>query len=599
MKRGFAILLIAIICCGFIPQHRAARPITVADLYAKAITALTIKHDTLEAIVALEAIFQRDSNYAPALYQLSHITKVPKNAVQYAERAYRSDTSNYYYLENFGRALIEADERTKALPVFEKIVQKSTDPNHYRILAILLGDAKNNEEALAVLDSAEVRFGRIPQMIKMRQFLLLRMGRILEAEAEAKRSVEEAPYIAENHITLGNIYASTRRDSLAVVSYHNAIAVDSLDIRSWVALANYYSRKEDMSSYLSLLPRIIASEQLPLADKISEWKTLIENKDHYRKYYIWYDTIIKQLYILNPDNLEVTYLYIDHLMASGDKEEAVRLVKDLAKRGKPTQKEFEHIIFLEEALNRPDSVAHYINLATQQLSDNGYFLALKAALAEEKKEYDKAAEIYKSVAKLVTDDKQRSGVYAAVARVEWRRDNMKGCYKAFDKALKCVKDNDTLRSDIYSALGDIEHERGDMKRVYQAYDKALKCYADNAGVLNNYAYYLSLEERDLERALEMIERALKLSDKNTTFLDTKAWVLYKLGRYAEAKRYMQQALSLYRGKDHTYALHYGDILHALGEEFMAKIYWRKALEQGADKEEIEKRFLPDKNGAQK
>ena len=40
------------------------------------------------------------------------------------------------------------------------------------------------------------------------------------------------------------------------------------------------------------------------------------------------------------------------------------------------------------------------------------------------------------------------------------------------------------------------------------------------------------------------------------------------------------------------ALHYGDILHALGEEFMAKTYWRKALERGADKEEIERRFMP-------
>jgi tetratricopeptide (TPR) repeat protein len=71
-----------------------------------------------------------------------------------------------------------------------------------------------------------------------------------------------------------------------------------------------------------------------------------------------------------------------------------------------------------------------------------------------------------------------------------------------------------------------------------------------------------------------------------------AWVLYKLGRYAEAKKYMQQALSLDRQQSAELALHYGDILYALGEEFMAKTYWRKALERGADKEEIEKRFLP-------
>ena len=61
---------------------------------------------------------------------------------------------------------------------------------------------------------------------------------------------------------------------------------------------------------------------------------------------------------------------------------------------------------------------------------------------------------------------------------------------------------------------------------------------------------------------------------------------------------MQQALSLDRQQSPELALHYGDILHALGEEFMAKTYWRKALERGGDKEEIERRFLPEK-GEQK
>ena len=118
-------------------------------------------------------------------------------------------------------------------------------------------------------------------------------------------------------------------------------------------------------------------------------------------------------------------------------------------------------------------------------------------------------------------------------------------------------------------------------------------------VLNNYAYFLSLDNRDLERALTMITRALALSENNSTYLDTMAWVLYRLVRYAEAKKYMQQALSLDRANSAELAMHYGDILHALGEEFMAKTYWRKALERGADKEEVEKRFLPEKTKQKK
>lgn len=159
-------------------------------------------------------------------------------------------------------------------------------------------------------------------------------------------------------------------------------------------------------------------------------------------------------------------------------------------------------------------------------------------------------------------------------------------------------ENDTLRSSLLGSIGDIEHQRNNMKQCYKCYDKALRLHGDNAMVLNNYAYFLSLEGRQLERALTMASRAIALSENNSTYLDTMAWVLYKLGRYAEAKKYMQQALSLDRQQSAELMLHYGDILHALGEEFMAKTYWRKALEKGADKEEVEKRFLPD-NGETK
>ena len=168
----------------------------------------------------------------------------------------------------------------------------------------------------------------------------------------------------------------------------------------------------------------------------------------------------------------------------------------------------------------------------------------------------------------------------------------------FKEALTATN-NDTLRSQLWGSIGDLEHSRNRQKRCYKAYDKALRLYSDNASVLNNYAYFLSLEKRNLERALKMATRANELSENNATFLDTKAWILYTLGRYAEAKKVMQLALSLNRSKSYEYMLHYGDILHALGEEFMAKTYWRKALELGADAKEIEKRFLPDISTQQK
>ena len=565
MKKVVAILLAALFCCGFIPQHKAARqkaPLKpVSELYSEAIKAITIHKDTLNAVAAIEAIFQQDSNYAPALNLLSKLTRVPQNAIEYSERAYRADTTNRYYLEDYGAALVEGGEYGRAIPVFKKIVSKSTEPNHYRVLALLLDNSRRTDEALAVLDTAEVRFGRIPQLGRMRQYYLLKTGQTLAAEADARRAIEETPYLAENHIALAEIYAATRRDSLAIASYQRAIAIDTLAVEPWMILGEFHQRRGNISAYLAILERVFANEQYPLQSKLDMWKSLANDINAYRKFYPQYDALIKRLYIHNPESKGVASLYAEHLILSGEVKEAVRLYKQLIDYKKPQLVDFLRVIEVENHLNRPDSVRHYTDLALALFPHNTDLLYMRGALAMRKKEYDDALALY-------------------------------------NEALKHA-DNDTLRSSLWGAIGDVEHERNDKKRCYKAYNKAIKYFADNAGVLNNYAYYLSLENRDLERALTMITRALALSESNSTYLDTMAWVLYKLGRYAEAKKYMQQALSLTRSKDFTFSLHYGDILHALGEEFMAKTYWRKALEQGADKEEIEKRFLPDKTKQKK
>ena len=558
MRKGFAILLVALLCCGFIPQHKASRQRVeqkpISELYSEAIKSVTIRRDTLNALGAIEAIFQQDSNYAPALNLLSRITRVPKNAVNYAERAYLSDTTNRYYLEDYGRTLIQAGEYDKAVPVFEKMVHKSTDPDHYRLLALLLDNNKRTAEALAVLDTAEVRFGRIPQLGRIRQYYLIKSGKTLLAEADARKAVEEAPYLAENHLALAEIYAITRRDSLALASFQQAIAVDTTAVEPYIALGEFYQNRGNKGAYLSILERLFANDQVPLKHKLEEWKALASDLQSYKRYYPQYDALIKRLYIRYPKSEKVAEGYIQHLIVSGEVNEALKLCKLLINYKEPKLEEFTRVIEIENHLNRPDSVRHYIDLALTAFPKNTDLLHMRGALALQKGEHEDALALY-------------------------------------NEALKHA-DNDTLRSSLLGAIGDVEHQRNNMKRCYKAYDKSLRLYADNAMVLNNYAYFLALEGKNLEHALAMATRAISISQNNPTYLDTIAWVLYKLGRYAEAKKYMQQALSLDRSKSHEYPLHYGDILHALGEEFMAKTYWRKALERGAKKEEIERRFEP-------
>ena len=184
--------------------------------------------------------------------------------------------------------------------------------------------------------------------------------------------------------------------------------------------------------------------------------------------------------------------------------------------------------------------------------------------------------------------------------------------KAYRESLRYA-DTDSLRGVIWGMIGDTWHQqaaaevpgldesrtakegrsgpyRKAMKECYKAYERSLAYSPDNPMVLNNYAYFLSLEERDLERALSMSSRAVALTDNNPTFLDTHAWVLFKLGRTDEAKKVLQKAVALDGQKSPELMVHYGDILHELGEQFMAEVYWKRALEKGYDARQIELRL---------
>lgn len=558
MKKGLLIVVIALFCCGFIPQHRASRQQapqkSVSELYTEAIKSITIYQDTLKTLHALRRLLDQDSTFAPAMNLYSRIANKPETAVRYAEAAYLSDTTNNHYLEDYARALITASKYDRAIPVFQKMVRHSTDPNHFNILALLLDDKNRYSEAVAVVDSAEVRFGRISELSRLRQYCLLKLGKTLEAEADARKAVEEAPYVVQNHLTLAKLYALTKRDSLAIRSYMNAIQLDSLMVGPWMELYEYSEKTDRKEACLVIMENLFKNKNFPLKAKVEMWNKWSGDRKSYEEFYYKYDNLAKTLFIHNSEDRSVVELYSVHLYVSGQKEEALQVLKQFLKQQKsPKVEDFTNIIHLESNIDRLDSVAYYANLALKHHPKNTQLLQLRSYVAQEHKKYDEAISYMNEALKYAEDDKSRS--------------------------------------EMWSSIGILESQRGEHKLCIKAYKKALKYNADNSGALNNLAYEYSLEGRNLEEALTMVNRALELSQNNPTTLDTKAWVLYKLGRYAEAKKVMQQAISLDRSKSPEYPLHYGDILYALGEEFMAKTYWRKALERGADKEEIEKRFL--------
>lgn len=142
--------------------------------------------------------------------------------------------------------------------------------------------------------------------------------------------------------------------------------------------------------------------------------------------------------------------------------------------------------------------------------------------------------------------------------------------------------NKDLTADFDTYIGDTYHLLNNKEKSHEAYDRVLRAKPDNIYVLNNYAYYLSLDNQDLEKALQMSAKTIKAEPKNPTYLDTYAWILYKLDRYDEALKYMNKVFKYDKNPQGINYEHLGDIQYKLGDTKNAMKNWKKAKKAGGE-----------------
>ncbi len=553
-------------------------PVVLSDtlsstyLYTEGIKKLAIERDNMAAHNLFRRAIALDSLHAPSLFALSSngLCENEEEAVDMARRAYRIDSTNRWYHGYYGYALITAGRYREALGVYRKLqTTYPKEPDNYRLLAALYEATNDPYMALAVLDSAEMRFGRIGILSRHKRHLLITTRQLDKALEEAQAMVEETPYDRENRVVLAEMYALNNKDSLAQAEYEKALKIDSASVETLLSMSDFYASKQRFGEMLATTQRLYELPDYPLEGKISRFRILTSDIHFYRRYYPQLNALASTLAVRYPDDSRVVMLYGGHLIASGEMEQALVLYKLHLDNEDIGEELHLAVIDMEIYSNRPDSALRYIRRAQSRYPESVTF-------------------------------------YLSEGGLHHNEGNFNAEYAAYRRALKHAK-SDSVRSVIWGTIGDAFHsqsekaaERGGKmaasdarmfaKRSYKAYDKSLKLWSDNVLVMNNYAYFLAEEGRDLERALGMSSRVVELTDKNPTYLDTHAWVLYRLGRYAEAKRVIQQAVAFDTRESAELLVHYGDILDALGEHFSAEIYWRKALEKGYDKAAIERRI---------
>lgn len=382
-----------------------------------------------------------------------------------------------------------------------------------------------------------------------------------------------------------------------------------------LAKMRVYEMMDDKKAAYGVLHSLVVKHPNDFLYRTMLGNWLMQN-DRTKEAYHYFTDVLKE----DPDNATALASLYDYYVEVDDKEQASRLMTRILSSPKTDQD--TKITLLRQYLsgkdiNETDSseVMRLFDLALSTPQPNADIAEFKASyMYMRKMPEDSLYNAFQKVVDLAPDNAQArlqlvlarwgkqdyNGVIALCLPAQqynpdemvfyyfaglayYQKDEPDSTLTTFRKGIAQINDktDPNMASDIYAIMGDVLYQKGEKQAAFEAYDKSLSYKEDNVATLNNYAYYLSLENKDLHRAEQMSYKTIKAEPKNATYLDTYAWILFMQERYAEAKIYIDQALQTMDSTDLSGSIydHVGDIYYMNGLKDEAVTYWGKAVEQ--------------------
>ena len=491
----------------------------------------------------LETLSKADPANDAVWYYLG-MTQYSQGQMDKAEVSLRKaaelDSENFWYRRTLARLLFAQGRIEEGTVMYEDIVKDFPDRTQmsYELLDIYLRQ-RNYEKALASLDEVERLRGTSEEAVRTRYDIYSEMGRHEDAIAVVEKFNSE--YSSPMLLAIaGDYYLADYNDTLAAARYKEALDVDSSYAPAIIGMSEVYRRRRNYPDYFKTLQGFFESPDVPGASKGLYLRNIVRSIDPkiQQNHRAGFDSLAMTAVRVHPADSTVLSEVGSYLYTTGRQEAA-------------------GVWFLNAAKLYPESKSLTVT-AIQYLGLMNNWEALK--------EYSLAAfDRFHEMAFLE---------YANIANY-----NLKD-YDAIIGNSRFIVTNYPDDKDLclaaWSSMGDAYHEKGQAKDAYKAYEKALKINPDYAPVLNNYAYYLSLEKKKLKKAYAMSKKTIEAEPDNATYLDTFAWILHLQGKDLEAKPFFKHAM-LYGGKDSATILeHYADVLDALGEHDLARTYRNQA-----------------------
>lgn len=495
--------------------------------------------ETHFALAPFEAAFGRDS-LAQAHYETA--LRLDPDNDEFAERLAQ------YYLSREDKAKGEGkqDYMLMAANVYEDLAKRYPDRSDYiEILSKIYLNQKYYRKMLSALNRLEVLEGQSEDLTLTKMQVYSYMGEQEGAHEELVRLVKNHPNDLSYRVMLGNWLLGNGRKDEALKVYLAVLKEEPDNAPAQMSLMDYYRTVGNTAEADKLLYAILQNPRTESDTRITLMREVVQDNEKAGGDSTRVLNIFNRVLSFPQQTSEMAEMKVAYLQLKGMPKDSIKA-----------------------ALNKVLDISPENIQARLQLID---------ILWRDTIDQNVVNECEKAIA--YNPDEMALYYYLGLAR--YLNQDDKGALEAFRNGAMRI-DDDTpadMASKVYMLMGDILHGMGQKKEAYMAYDSCLVYNPDQIECLNNYAYFLSTENRDLKRAEQMSYKTIKAEPDNATFLDTYAWILYKEERYEEARIYIDQVMKA--DPDNVTGVlndHAGDIYIKLGLTAEAVEFWKKALE---------------------
>ena len=458
------------------------------------------------------------------------------------ETAVKLDSSNFWYRYRLAMIYSASGKEELTLKMFEDLIRDFPDKyDLYYTMVELYQKQGQQEKALETLTQIENVFGSSDMTAIARFDLLRKMGK----EEEGYEYLEDfnKRYSSVQVLSLlGDRQLSMYNDSLALVLYTEALDIDPSYAPAMLGKAETYRITRNYEKYFNTLYDFVGNDNVSVEGKCGYLTALVRTADKMfmKSFGSQMDSLVNLCSGKYPRDSSVNYMAGVYYYAKGDNREAVSR-------------------FRTNAENWPNSLsaaASYIEMLM-------YTKDWQSLVTES----EKAASRFPS----------ETAFWEYASLGEYNMGNYDKVIDICAKVLDLAQGDSSAVLNAYTTMGDMYYKIGEKKKAFKAYDRALAVNPSYLPVLNNYAYFLSVEKKQLKKAYQMSRKTVEAEPDNSTYLDTFGWILYLQGKALEAKPFFKNAVMLYGGKESPVILdHYAEVLFALKEYDLAFVYWNQA-----------------------